>query len=63
MIKKIKKIDLFGKPVSLLFNKKKEHKTLFGASITFIIIIISIVAGVVMLKEVLMRTKPNLINY
>lgn len=44
VINVLKSIDIFGKPVELTFNNKTKHKTIYGAIITLLIILIGFVA-------------------
>ena len=43
LVKAVKKLDLFEKPVQLLIKKDEGHKTIFGALLTLTISIIMLI--------------------
>lgn len=59
---KIKKIDLFGKPLIFEEGENQKHSTLFGIISSILIIITCIIAGFYFGKEIYERKNPIVYN-
>ncbi|KAM3144230.1 hypothetical protein pb186bvf_003692 [Paramecium bursaria] len=58
LIKGVKKLDLFEKPVQLLIKKDEGHKTIFGALLTMTISIIMLILLITQLQQLSNRSNP-----
>lgn len=50
LIKKIKKLDIFGKSIDLTFNTNRTHKTCCGAIITIFIFLLLLVVFIILIR-------------
>ncbi|EAS03357.2 transmembrane protein, putative (macronuclear) [Tetrahymena thermophila SB210] len=58
----LRKIDTFGVPIDLCFEKKKVHKTPWGGFWTLIIFLFSLAMFTILGMEILLRQNPSIIT-
>jgi len=56
------KIDIFGRRVEVMIDKRKIHKTNFGAIVTLLIAILVIAFGFIDALEAIDKSKPTVIE-